>query len=140
MTDKQGRLRDVAPSGEPWVSIAAGNGIRADTFRKRVKSGMSPGDAATRPPGSIRRRSQWVDVALGNGIKADTFYARVRQYGMSQEEAATRLPGRPRSEWVDMAEGNGIKSDTFYTRVQRGMSEEEAATRRTRRYPPRGAA
>jgi len=121
------------------VSIAAGNGIRADTFRKRVKSGMGPGDAATRPPGSIRRRSRWVDVALGNGIKPDTFYARVRHYGMSEEEAATRPPDRPRSEWVVVAEGNGIKPETFDTRVQRGMSEEEAATRPARRYPARGA-
>lgn len=52
-------------------------------------------------------------LAAGNGIKADT-WARVRNYGMSEDEAATWPPSRSRSESLDlgilrMSGGSGVE-------------------------------
>jgi len=81
-----------------WVTIAAKNGISADTFRTRIHRGMEPSQAATDP---ILTRSEiidqkvrihpkfYADLAKENGIKARTYESRVYR-GWKPEDAATK--------------------------------------------------
>ncbi|MGE0981293.1 hypothetical protein [Bacillus cereus] len=67
------------------VMIAERNGISRITFWKRVKGGMDPYEAATKPKGYAAH----LELARKNGIKDVTFYQRVKR-GMDPYEAATK--------------------------------------------------
>jgi hypothetical protein len=67
------------------ITIAERNGISKPTFFKRVKSGMDPYEAATKPKGY----EAYLELARKNGIKDVTFYQRVKR-GMKPYEAATK--------------------------------------------------
>ena len=67
------------------ITIAERNGISKPTFFKRIKSGMDPYEAATKPKGY----ESYLELARKNGIKDFTFYQRVKR-GMKPYEAATK--------------------------------------------------
>ncbi|WP_142319744.1 hypothetical protein, partial [Bacillus cereus] len=61
------------------------NGISKPTLFKRIKNGMDPYEAATKPKGYATH----LELARKNGIKDVTFYQRVKR-GMKPYEAATK--------------------------------------------------
>ncbi|MFE8095840.1 hypothetical protein DUD82_34635 [Bacillus toyonensis] len=68
------------------ITLAERNGISKPTYYKRVKSGMDPYEAATKPKGYAAH----LELARKNGIKDATFYQRITR-GMKPYEAATKL-------------------------------------------------
>ena len=67
------------------LAIAEQNGISKTTFYQRIKTGMDPYEAATKPKG----HTAYLELARKNGIKDVTFYQRVTR-GMKPYEAATK--------------------------------------------------
>ncbi|OOZ76560.1 hypothetical protein BHL35_25385 [Bacillus cereus] len=67
------------------IILAERNGISKPTYYKRIKSGMDPYEAATKPKGYAAH----LELARKNGIKDVTFYQRVKR-GMNPYEAATK--------------------------------------------------
>lgn len=67
------------------ITIAQCNGISKPTFCKRIKSGMDPYEAATKPKGY----ESYLELSRKNGIKDATFYQRITR-GMKPYEAATK--------------------------------------------------
>ncbi|MEH7216970.1 hypothetical protein [Bacillus toyonensis] len=67
------------------ITLAERNGISKVTFWKRVKNGMDPYEAATKPKGY----ASYLELSRKNGIKDTTFYQRI-QRGMKPYEAATK--------------------------------------------------
>lgn len=67
------------------IVFAEQNGISKPTFFKRIKNGMDPYEAATKPKGYAAH----LELARKNGIKDVTFYQRVKR-GMNPYEAATK--------------------------------------------------
>lgn len=86
-----------------WADIAKKNGVKYETFRARLRRGMSFEEAATRPLANVADRRRTVSEARKKRRVFD-------------------------SEIVEKAERNGISYDTFYRRVERGWNEEDAAT------------
>jgi len=72
---------------EQMVLIAERNGISRPTYLKRIKEGMTPHEAATKPKGY----TVFMEIAMEHGIKEITFYKRVAR-GMDPYEAATKMP------------------------------------------------
>ncbi|WP_416808668.1 hypothetical protein [Bacillus thuringiensis] len=67
------------------ITLAERNGISMPTLFKRIKNGMDPYEAATKPKGYAAH----LELARKNGIKDVTFYQRVKR-GMNPYEAATK--------------------------------------------------
>ncbi|MDR4987195.1 hypothetical protein RGU74_27245 [Bacillus cereus] len=67
------------------LTLAERNGISKPTFFKRVKNGMDPYEAATKPKGHAAH----LELARKNGIKDVTFYQRIKR-GMDSYKAATK--------------------------------------------------
>jgi hypothetical protein len=72
---------------ESMIIIAERNGISRTTYMKRIKEGMTPYEAATKPVGY----SIYLELAAEHGIKEITFYKRVER-GMDPYKAATKSP------------------------------------------------
>ncbi|MBY0597719.1 hypothetical protein [Bacillus bingmayongensis] len=72
-------------SHEGMVVIAERNGISRPTYLRRIKEGMTPYEAATKPKGY----ATFLEIATEHGIKDVTFYQRVAR-GMTPYEAATQ--------------------------------------------------
>lgn len=68
------------------ITLAERNGISKPTYYKRIKTGMDPYEAATKPKGYAAH----LELARKNGIKDATFYQRITR-GMKPYEAATKL-------------------------------------------------
>ena len=67
------------------ITLAERNGISKPTLFKRIKNGMDPYEAATKPKGYAAH----LELARKNGIKDVTFYQRVKR-GMNPYEASTK--------------------------------------------------
>ena len=67
------------------ITLAERNGISKPTLFKRIKNGMDPYEAATKPKGYAAH----LELARKNGIKDVTFYQRVKR-GIDPYEAATK--------------------------------------------------
>ncbi|MGG1339907.1 hypothetical protein ABE244_04805 [Bacillus toyonensis] len=67
------------------ITLAERNGISKPTYYKRIKTGMEPYEAATKPKGYKAH----LELARKNGIKDATFYQRITR-GMNPYEAATK--------------------------------------------------
>ncbi|HDX9549372.1 TPA: hypothetical protein ROX86_001866 [Bacillus thuringiensis] len=85
----------TSPVGTSWegkekntklLKLAKKTGISSFTFYKRIREGMTPYEAATKPKESY---SEYIHLAETNGIKNKTFYQRVKR-GMEPLEAATK--------------------------------------------------
>ncbi|MEW9139778.1 hypothetical protein [Bacillus wiedmannii] len=97
--------------------LAELNGISYDTYKKRIKDGMDPHEAAVK----CNKYSVELQIALDNGIGSEAFYSRLRR-GMTPYEAATqplkykRFSNKYKKE-LKIAKSNGITYQTFYKRV-----------------------
>ncbi|MEB2279690.1 hypothetical protein LAV73_06705 [Lysinibacillus xylanilyticus] len=69
-----------------WKQIAKEHGISRDTFNARVKTGMSPEDAATRSTRRRRFTDEQIAIALKNGIAYGTLITRTK-IGWSIEDS-----------------------------------------------------
>ncbi|HDR7617004.1 TPA: hypothetical protein QCX66_002842 [Bacillus mycoides] len=67
------------------LTTAEQNGISKTTYYQRIKTGMDPYEAATKPKG----HTEYLKLARKNGIKDVTFYQRITR-GMKPYEAATK--------------------------------------------------
>ncbi|WP_339295896.1 hypothetical protein MKY82_08375 [Paenibacillus sp. FSL W7-1279] len=86
-----------------WIALAESNGIKRQTFNRRLEYGWDPERAATEPVADKYTRQKLC------------LYAKSFQGKYSDEIIAT-------------AASNGISRENFYARVRRGWTEEEAAT------------
>ncbi|MEK4711094.1 hypothetical protein [Bacillus sp. FSL R10-2780] len=115
--------------------LAKRNGISHTTLYGRIKAGMDPYEAVTKP----KEHNKWeafIKMAQENGISASSFYARISR-GMDPYEAATK-PSKNRKfsteykEELKIAKSNGITYQKFYNRVMNlGFDPMEAATKNT---------
>jgi hypothetical protein len=112
--------------------LAELNGVNYGTYKKRIKDGMDPHEAAVK----CSKYSVEFQIALDNGIGTESFYARIRR-GMTPYEAATQPPkykkfSKEYKEELKIAKSNGITYQTFYKRVMDlGLDPMEAATKKT---------
>ncbi|MDC2867521.1 hypothetical protein [Bacillus sp. BP-3] len=88
-------VKTVKNKHEHMILIAERNGISRITYFKRLKEGMTPQQAATRPKGL----TVFLEIALENGIKEITFYKRVAR-GMELYEAATKPTRKYKNEQI----------------------------------------
>ena len=75
-----------------YKEIAENNGIDRQTFNQRVRSGVHPQEAATRPKRNNMFDDdfyKWRKVAEANGILKATYLSRIRFQGLDYETAAT---------------------------------------------------
>lgn len=72
-------------SNRPLVFIAEQNGISASTYYRRIRSGMTEIEAATKAKG----HEAFLKIALENGISENLYRKRVER-GMTQYVAATK--------------------------------------------------
>ncbi|MFP3415039.1 hypothetical protein SB773_26280 [Bacillus sp. SIMBA_074] len=78
------------------ITLAERNGISKVTFCKRIKNGMDPYEAATKPKGY----ESYLELSRKNGIKDATFYQRITR-GMKPYEAATKpVVSRKRAQQI----------------------------------------
>lgn len=112
--------------------LAELNGVNYGTYKKRIKDGMDPHEAAVKSS----KYSVEFQIALDNGVGAEAFYARIRR-GMTPYEAATQPPkykkfSKEYKAELKIAKSNGITYQTFYKRVMDlGFDPKEAATKKT---------
>ncbi|NWL89994.1 hypothetical protein DMN77_20805 [Paenibacillus sp. 79R4] len=98
--------RKQKPRGyyEPWAAVAEKNGVKYGAFMSRIRSGMSPETAATKPLQTIEELRQsaldaaehtrvypesYLRMAEENGIPYATFQYRVKYCKWDYERAAT---------------------------------------------------
>lgn len=86
-----------------WIDLATSNGIKRQTFNKRLEYGWSPERAATEPVANKQARQKLC-------LYAKSFQAKYSD------------------EIIALAASNAISRDTFWARVRRGWSEKDAAT------------
>ncbi|WP_195723877.1 hypothetical protein [Bacillus sp. RIT694] len=97
--------------------LAELNGISYAAYKRRIKDGMDPHEAAVK----CNKYSVEFQIALDNGIGSEVFYSRLRR-GMTPYEAATqplkykRFSNKYKKE-LKIAKSNGITYQTFYKRV-----------------------
>ncbi|MMZ47329.1 hypothetical protein D1872_89720 [compost metagenome] len=91
-------------SWKPYYALMDKHGIDRKTFYTRVRKGMSPEEAATRP---LIPRHEQAKVAAAARHANQKFPPEIRK----------------------LAEENGISKPLLYLRVRRGMSAMEAATK-----------
>lgn len=70
--------------------VAEKNGISRQTLEHRVRGALWEKDVAITKKPKYNNRKKWAVIAVENGISYQTFLSRVNDYGMSEEEAATR--------------------------------------------------
>jgi len=162
-----GRLKQPRPSvlrsvtlenGDLAWPLAEKNGISEVTFRDRLRAGLSPDDAATRPVESRNRQaalqrrkeaeSLWLNglaqldngepawpEAKANGISLTLFRARLDR-GWTGERAAKESKHLIRENPNDPDEvealENGVSARAYRDRVRLGWSKHDAARLRVR--------
>lgn len=162
-----GRLKQPRPSllrsvtlenGDLAWPLAEKNGIPEATFRARLKAGVSPDEAASRPvetrdfQGALQRRKEaetrWLNglaqldngepawpEAKANGISLTLFRARLDR-GWTGERAAKEAKRTVRENPNDPNEvealENGVSARAYRDRVRLGWSKHDAARLRVR--------
>lgn len=97
--------------------LAELNGISYAAYKRRIKDGMDPHEAAVK----CNKYSVEFQIALDNGIGSEAFYSRLRR-GMTPYEAATQPLkyknfSKEYKKELKIAKSNGITYQTFYKRV-----------------------
>ena len=91
-------IETSASEWSKWKDIAKQNGIYNELFNIRVKKGLTPEQAATKPVeprGGAKHNGFWEthrEQAEALGIKKNTFYKRIYK-GKTPEQAATKPVG-----------------------------------------------
>lgn len=121
------------------------NGVDPHNLERRIRLlGWNKEKAISTPLERKTDRKEWAKIAGENGIKYQTFMSRINNYGMTEEEAATRpLQNRKQicekltanktatpKEWLKVAIDNGINYHTFRARIRKGMDPAVAATQK----------
>jgi hypothetical protein len=121
-----------------WCAIAESNGVKRDTFNKRLRGGWSKEKAAKTPVRSLNSRPdyKYMLMAEKNGISRKTFVRRITK-GWSPSQAAVVVPDIHNTHRIDykyilLAEENGIPRELYNRRLKLGWSHEKAATTQVR--------
>lgn len=127
---------NISKEWEKWREIARENGIKSNTFRRRIKSGMEEKDAATKPLQHVATKirgglsSEDYKIAESKGISRQTAHYRYEMLFWDVETAITKQVTKKTEweKWKWLAKENGIGYDTFRRRRVNGMNPESAAT------------